>query len=726
MKTRIFVVALAIFSLSLLCPKSVQADEPTPGVARVSLIHGDVAAMRGDSGDRAATTLNAPLVSGDKISTGARSRTEIELDYANILRLDQRSEAKIADLTRTRIQVQVSQGVVNFTVLNGTEAEVEIDTPNMAVRPLGEGSYRIQVDSPSDTAVTVRQGQAEVSTPQGTTTVEKNQVIYVKGTDNPEYQIAKAGHTDEWDEWNRDRDHEIRDAQSWRYAKRSYTGAHDLDAYGHWVYVPDYDWCWTPYVNMGWVPYRDGRWVWEPYWGWTWVSYEPWGWAPYHYGRWFWWGNSWCWWPGYGYGGYYSTWAPAYVSFLGFGFGGRHWGFGFGFGFGSIGWCPLGPFDRFRPWWGHGNTYHTVNVTNMTNVTNVGNVHTRTFVRPPGATYTSNVQAALNNANVRRAITTVPVEDFVQGRVPRNPPVVNAATLRQGQVVQGTLPVVPTRDSLRPVDRAAPAGSFARQADSSQRFFTKHPAPAAPTPFAERAAEIQEMVQRHNPLQASSHGAPAGQAQPSPGRNLPGVAPEGKRTTAPESGQVKPVSPRDVRTVPEPGWQRFATGGARSVPAPSTGRPAPAEAAPHAAPASKTFQARPAPSTQSEPQGAWRQFNAPAPHEGRSESSTPRAEPASPGWSRFSSRPESAAPARREGWSAPAPRSYARPPLDIRKPIVTPRPTAPRAYEGGGGRGWSAPSGGGRSYSAPAPARGGHSAPAPSAPRGQSGPKGKR
>ncbi len=92
-----------ILFLSLLEARVAKAaDEPQPGVARVSMIHGDVSTQRGDSGDWVATTINAPLVRGDKVSTGARSRTEIELDYANILRLDQRAEAKIADLTRTR------------------------------------------------------------------------------------------------------------------------------------------------------------------------------------------------------------------------------------------------------------------------------------------------------------------------------------------------------------------------------------------------------------------------------------------------------------------------------------------------------------------------------------------------------------------------------------------------------------------------------------------------
>jgi hypothetical protein len=159
----------------------------------------------------------------------------------------------------------------------------------------------------------VGQGQAEVATAQGSITVERNKEITVQGADNPEYQITEAPRQDGWDEWNKNRDKEILDANSWRYTDRYYTGAQDLDRYGQWVQDPDYDWCWTPRVDAGWVPYYDGRFTWEPYWGWTWVSYEPWGWAPYHYGRWFCRGEAWYWWPGpHGYG-YRPAWASAGV-----------------------------------------------------------------------------------------------------------------------------------------------------------------------------------------------------------------------------------------------------------------------------------------------------------------------------------------------------------------------------------------------------------------------------
>jgi len=566
MKRLYYILALAslvLLSLTVLAvePAHAEDQEPAPGVARVSLIHGDVSTMRGDSGDWVASTVNAPLVHGDKVATGEKSQTEVQLDAANVVRLAPRSEVKVADLTRTRIQLQVAQGLVTYSVMKENEADIEIDTPNMAVRPLKEGVYRIQVNSPSETLLIVRKGEAEVSTPQGSTTVGKGKMITVEGTDQPEYQVASAPGNDSWDKWNKDRDEDIRDARSYRYATRYYTGAQDLDRYGRWVYVPGYDYVWSPYADAYWAPYRYGNWVWEPYWGWTWVSYEPWGWAPYHYGRWFVYGSSWYWWPGHHYYGYYPTWGPAYVSFIGFGFGGHNWGFGFGYGYSSIGWCALGPYDRYYPWWGRHNSYNVVNVTNITNVTNVTNItniNSGRGGRGPGRGYTSNLQQALANDRIRGGITQVSTEDFVRGRIPRRPQPVDAATLRQAQLVQGAVPAVPTRESLRPVDRPVNTAALPRNANAAQNFYTRRQPPAGPRPFAARQAEVQQMVQQHNPLMAE-RGTAAGGNSFGP-RNTANPQASGERAA--------PVQPGAAAAAAR------ATGGQRAAPGQPTLRDA--------------------------------------------------------------------------------------------------------------------------------------------------------
>ena len=98
----------------------------------------------------------------------------------------------MADLAQGRVQVQVAQGQVDFDVIRDGGAAPEIDTPSVAIHPAGRGAYRIEVNANNQTTVTVREGSAQVSTPQGSTNVQKGQTITVQGADNPEYKIDEA------------------------------------------------------------------------------------------------------------------------------------------------------------------------------------------------------------------------------------------------------------------------------------------------------------------------------------------------------------------------------------------------------------------------------------------------------------------------------------------------------------------------------------------------------
>ncbi len=447
-----------------------QAQPNDPGAARISFIRGDVSTQHSGSNDWAAATINTPVVDGDHISTGQNARAEIQLDHANILRLSDQTTANVVSLSRAQMQLQIGQGLANYEVFKNNEANIEIQTPNVAIHPaMGEeGSYRILVNSDGETIVDVRKGSAEISTPQGSTRVERDQRITIQGNaDNAQYQVSGAPGRDDWDRWNGDRDHTIEDAQSWQHTNPYYTGSQDLDTYGQWTNVPDYGSVWFPAAGPGWAPYRDGRWVYEPYYGWTWVSYEPWGWAPYHYGRWFVYGGNWGWWPGPVYGGYRPLWAPAYVSF--FGFGGRGWGVGFGFGggFGSVGWLPCGPGDRFFPWYGRG--------INRVNVVNAYNIHNNVGGIGPlreGPRGFSNVDRAFNDEHVRNGFSSMRSNEFGNARVPTQQSRIDAGSFRQASMMTGANPVSPSRQSFQSTERHANPASIPNRANGSQHFFS--------------------------------------------------------------------------------------------------------------------------------------------------------------------------------------------------------------------------------------------------------------
>ena len=460
-----------------------------PGVARVSFIRGDVTMQRGDSGDFSAVSLNTPLMAGDKVATGDGSRAELQLDYANVLRLDQHSQANIATLDNNRIQVQVGQGVAVYSVLNGAQADVEIDTPNVAVHPTKPGRYRIEIDSDGQSVVTVAEGEVQTSTSEGSTTIKKGQLITIRGTGtDAQYKVSDAPPSDEFDSWNRDRDSTIYNANSYQKTNRYYTGAEDLDRNGTWSEVPDYGQVWTPQVDAGWAPYRAGRWIWEPYYGWTWASSEPWGWAPYHYGRWFLNGGAWAWWPGPVFPAYRPIWAPAYVSF--FGFGG---GFGFGIGFGSIGWLPIGPGDFFHPWWGGFRDRFGV-----VGFDRIGGLREGIAPLHAGGGF-SNLRELGANDRLRQGVSGVAAGSFGRGGVLAHG--VAASDIRSGRMMTGNLPVVPSRDSLRASDRAVNSATAARM--SSQHSFYSRSAPAARTEsFSSQASHVNESITRSGQFQA--------------------------------------------------------------------------------------------------------------------------------------------------------------------------------------------------------------------------------
>jgi hypothetical protein len=641
-------------------PNQGQPDQNQPGMARLSYLNGDVSSQRGDNGDWVAATVNTPIAVNDRVSTGNNARAEIQLDYADVLRMSGSATAKIANLTRTGITVQVGQGLVTYSVLKGGEANSEIDTPNSAVHPSGPGEYRILVNSDAETEVIVRRGSADVSTPQGSTHVSEGQMITVAGTDNPEYKTAAAPGRDEWDSWNADRDRSIESAKSWNHTDRYYTGSQDLDPYGVWSEVPDYGPVWVPQQGPDWAPYRDGRWVYEPYYGWTWVSYEPWGWAPYHYGRWFVYGGRWAWWPGpvVAYPAYYPVWSPAYVSFFGFGGGwGVGVGFGFGGGFGRVGWLPCGPGDWYHPWYGRfGGRFNTVNIHNTTIINRDG------FRPLAGQGFRgrqfSNLNMAAGNDRVRGGISSMQGNQFGRAAVSAHQDRISSDSFRQASLMTGKMPVSPVRDSFSPSGRAANPSSFRNAPSASQHFFNG-------------GARANAGISSRQSSSFANAGSAQRQSAEGPARN--GFQNRAGSQTmnsghANASGTVQSS---------RPGWRSFTPPSGSSTnrgSAVNSGRGGFEQSG----------------SRQAESRGSWQHYTPPS---GQSQA-----------YGRGYAQPNGSS---RGAYS----NSGSRPPLNMRQPIVTPRASESRGGYSGG-RVYSAPRGG---YSG-----GGTSAPRPSysAPRG--------
>ncbi len=631
------------------------------GVGHISMIHGDVSTQRGDSGTWSAAMLNQPVVSGDKVSTGNGARAEVQLDFANILRLGPNAQATIANFTNKYIQIQLGQGLANYTVFGESDAEPEIDTPNVAVHPAHvDGVFRIEVRPDGDTVIIVRKGEAQISTPKGITDIKQGDMATVRGTgDDAQYKIDPAPARDDWDQWNADRDRMIHSAKSWSHTNRYYVGSEDLDQYGNWEDVPDYGQVWVPNEADDWAPYRDGNWVYEPYYGWTWVGYEPWGWAPYHYGRWFWYGNSWAWWPGPVGGFYRPFWSPAYVSFFGWGSG---WGFGVGFGgWGGFGWLPIGPCDWFHPWWGGWRGRFGVVGFNRFGGRFGG------FAPLHGGNRFSNI-AHFHDTHISRGLSTMGAGRF--GTAGARATAATREQLGGARMMTGNLPVVPTRASLSASGRAA-APSTIRNGGAQHFFGTQNT--AHPQSFEQQSAHVQSSLQRNHfaPIEAGgrvpgrtteARGFSAGAGKPSVGAPAPGR-------------EANNLARRNIGGQSVSG-ENANRGGFKPFTPPNNSN-ARVEGSQSGGPTNSINRSGVSPATRGEPnRGEWRTFTPPSHTSqpgGRTESSAGSFNRNGSGsyWNRTV--PGSGSYSRSAAGSYQRGGSSSRPRLDMRQPIVQPR-----------------------------------------------------
>ncbi len=165
---RFAVMGVALFSAGLFLPARAQdPDDQKRGVARISLMNGEVSVRRGDSGDWVAGVINAPLLTDDRIATGANSRAEVQFDSSNMMRLGGNAEIHLADLEYNRYQTELAKGTMTFRVLRASGANMEVDTPSVSVRPSKAGTYRISVNENGETEVISRAGDLEIFTPRG-------------------------------------------------------------------------------------------------------------------------------------------------------------------------------------------------------------------------------------------------------------------------------------------------------------------------------------------------------------------------------------------------------------------------------------------------------------------------------------------------------------------------------------------------------------------------------
>ncbi len=363
-------------------PEATQAPapsyDPPARVGRLARISGTVSFRTLDQDHWEPASLNYPITSGNALWTepGATARVEVA---GSRLVLDQQTELDIDTIDDHAIALTERQGATYLRLGDMPAGDsVVVRTPRGTVTITSPGQYEIvagDIDDP--TIVTVIAGVARITGDNLSISVPENQAATLAGTDTFTGTVAVEATDDFLRAQLAAEAPPPRDRIAPPVEIGQMTGAESLVTAGEWETTPDYGEVWYPPVASGWVPYREGNWAYVAPWGWTWIDAAPWGFAPFHYGRWFVLGSRWCWTPEHGrrFGRMgFPVFAPALVRWFDVPARG-------GFG-AAVGWVPLGPRERFTPWYRSSQAYaRAVNRTDVTIVNNFNN-----FANHSGAT----------------------------------------------------------------------------------------------------------------------------------------------------------------------------------------------------------------------------------------------------------------------------------------------------------------------------------------------------
>jgi hypothetical protein len=312
--------------------------DPPGRVGRLSFVSTAASVRTYGDAQWSPAIINYPITTGTSVWTEPGALAEINIGDAAI-RLDNATEIEFIALDDEQVHAFVKQGGVNVQIRSLQPGDrFQISTPRGTVSFSGRGYYRVDAgteDQPTRVAA-LSEGSAQITGDGPTLVVHPGGMALITGIDDLRYEVVAAT-PDAFDRWAMARDPLDRALRRAHYVPSEVTGYEDLDQYGTWSVEPDYGPVWYPTtVPAAWVPYSFGAWVFVWPWGWTWIDNAPWGFAPFHYGRWVLIRSKWCWLPGHH--GRRPVFAPALVKFVG--------------GTGTaIGWFPLGPRDRFKPWY---------------------------------------------------------------------------------------------------------------------------------------------------------------------------------------------------------------------------------------------------------------------------------------------------------------------------------------------------------------------------------------
>lgn len=546
------------------------AEDPPARVGRISHVTGAVtlADLRDNSADTA--SVNWPITSQHRISTGRHGRAEVRIGSLAV-RVDDESDLDFVRVDDEAIQLFLHRGSIALRLRNrDLLSEVDVGTPRERITFDDVGRYRIDVDRAGGiTAVTALNGYARIAAGPMQFVVQSGQRGEVSGHPASAFRLVSYA-PDHFDDWVAARDHRDDVIESRRYVSEETTGIEALDSYGAWRYVETYGNVWFPSsLPSNWAPYRHGRWAWIAPWGWTWIDEAPWGFAPSHYGRWVLVDGFWGWAPGVIVPR--PVYAPALVAW--FGSPGVSVSVHVGH---PVGWFPLGWREVYVPYYPVSRRY-----INHVNAGHVINIHQITIVNPPvrfihqrpGHATWAPGDALLRRDPIHRVVQNPP-SDWTRIPTRVQPPLVVKGDVGRKRIVSNALspndvarpqptpgliaprkPATGNPPSARPRERTAPVPGDNRTGQVRpqvpvQRPEAVQPKPAVPTPVPRAGSGAPTMVPPATP-RATVPVAPGVADRPAPiapRTDSPGMAPR------PEVPRPKPpaTTPRGATGFVQP------------------------------------------------------------------------------------------------------------------------------------------------------------------------------
>jgi hypothetical protein len=555
--SRIAHVAVATLACLFLGTALAQDVDPPGRVGRIAEIQGTVWRYDADEAEWVAASRNRPVTTGDRLSTEAGARAEVQIG-SSTLRLNGATEIEVRQLDDEHVRVYLATGDIALRLRASDVArEFEVETDAGRFLPGTAGHMRIEREGRSSFGG-VWSGSMRFDTRDSALDINAGQRAEFWEDNGTTHYTWASAQNDGFSQWAlaQDRQDE-RNALQARDISPEMTGVEDLDRYGRWDTHPEYGAIWAPTsVAAGWAPYRDGHWAWVNPWGWTWVDDAPWGFAPFHYGRWVDYRGRWVWAPGR----YASrpVYAPALVGWIG----GSGVSVGVTIGGGRsrppyVGWVPLAPREPYMPGY---------RVRQRDYEPYYGPGRRPQGWRPP----VQSGPVRYSNEGLPGGVTVVPSDVLrerrpVAGRVVADPRVVREVVGDRGP---GRAPAAPpTRVVTVPGGAVpvSPAFNNGRPGGTRDGF-----PPRMATPGGD-AYRGQGLPQRDVSRDVSRDGA----------RDVPrDLSRDGNRDVG-RDAIVRPATPAEVRVAPAPSRDAYRGGDRPQVQLPS---PAPAPVSPAAAP----------------------------------------------------------------------------------------------------------------------------------------------